>query len=123
MSSVAKAYRSAVAALAVTALVGLVCGGSFASKQIDPPGWTTKSTLQLTWDAQDRTPPGLDAVIERFEVSDETVPAAVIRLAEEQGVLCGLYVVPWPEPPWPEPLLPTEQPLAAVAIRLAVLSA
>ncbi|NIR01132.1 MAG: hypothetical protein GTN78_13195, partial [Gemmatimonadales bacterium] len=45
----------------------------------------------------DRTPPGLSTVVDRFDVSEETVPAAVARLASEQGVLCGLYVVPWPE--------------------------
>jgi hypothetical protein len=44
-------------------------------------------------------------VIEHFDVTEETVPSAVVRLANEQGVLCGLYVVPWPvaESGIPEP--------------------
>jgi hypothetical protein len=115
MNSLIAACRAAVTALALTALVGLAGGGSLASKQIDPPGTVTKSIVQLTWDAQDRTPPGLDTVIERFEVSDETVPAAVVRLVNEHGVLVGLYVVPWPETPAPEPLLGAEKPLATVS--------
>jgi hypothetical protein len=69
----------------------------WASKQIDPEGQPFKSTLQRTWDAMDRTPPGLDTVIPRFQVTEETIPSAVVRLANEQGVLCGLYLVPWPE--------------------------
>jgi hypothetical protein len=115
MSSLVTVYRSAVTALALTALVGLAGDGSLASKRIDALGSPPNPMLQRTWDAQDRIPPALDTVIQRFKVSDETVPAAVVRLANEHGVLVGLYVVPWPETPGPEPLLATEKPLAPVS--------
>jgi len=97
MTSPMRVYRAAAAAAAVVVLVGLVVRDSGASKQIDPEGLPFKSTLQRTWDAMDRTPPSLSTVIEHFDVTEETVSSAVVRLANEEGVLCGLYVVPWPE--------------------------
>jgi len=83
--------------VALAALQPLAPGPTWASKQIDAEGMPFKSTLQRTWDAMDRTPPTLSSVIERFDVTRETIPSAVVRLANEQGVLCGFYLVPWPE--------------------------
>jgi len=97
MSSPMAVHRVGAMVLALAALVGLSGRECGASKQIDPEGMPFKSTPQRAWDAMDRTPPSLSSVIERFDVANETVPSAVVRLANQQGVLCGLYVVPWTE--------------------------
>jgi hypothetical protein len=65
------------------------------------------SGLQRLWNARQRTIADLDSVIEKFEVRDEDVPTAGVRLANEHNVLCGIAVLPWP----PSAAAPPPRPL------------
>lgn len=103
-------------------LLALAAGGMLASSGVlafgadfepkrppEPVGVVTslRTTLQRTWDAQEKTPLGLDDVIESFVVEDEDVPSALARLSNEHNVLCGIAVVPYP----PQYLQPNGAPL------------
>ena len=60
-------------------------------------GTSEKSTLDLLWEARNRTVLGADGIIQsRFRAVEQDVPTIVARLANEHNVLCGIAVVPYP---------------------------
>ena len=102
-------------ALASFALCGAICGGLPAEPQ---PPETPKgvqvpfhkpfhNTLHALWNARERTIADLDSVIEKFQVCGEDVPTAVVRLANDHNVLCGIIVLPWPR----KPAVPSPRPI------------
>jgi len=72
-----------------------------------PPGVKAPLTsLQREWAARDRTVRGPEDIIETFHVANLDVPSAVARLANEQAVLCGIAIVPYPQHLGPPSVLP-----------------
>ena len=67
-------------------------------QSVDELPSSSRHSIEVLRAAKERRFTPLDGAIERFNVREETVPEAVAKLCNDHTVICGLEVVPWPQP-------------------------